>query len=233
MAQPPDISETFVREVDENLRRDQLRDIAKKYAGWAIALVILFLAASGGFIYWQDRQKKQSEKAVEQLAQIYTAIGKGQIGSAPKQLDDLSDEHAKAVRASAQFGRAAVAIQQGDLKLATDKFRALANDTSLPKPFRDLALIRQTSLEFDSLKPEEVIARMQPLAAKPGMPWFGSAGELTAMALLKQGQTARAGHLFSQIAHDQQAPEELRGRAVQMASTLGVDASDALPQPAQ
>jgi hypothetical protein len=74
---------------------------------------------------------------------------------------------------------------------------------------------------------------MQPLAAKPGTPWFGSAAELTGMALIKQGQTARAGQLFAQIAHDKQAPDSLRGRAVQIASTLGVDASDALPQPAQ
>ena len=232
MAQPPDISETFVREVDENLRRDRLQETAKKYAGWIVGAVILFIAASGGFIYWQDYKQKQSAKAVEQLAQIYTDIAKGRIESAPGRLDALSDERAKAVRASAEFGRAAVAIEQNDLKLATAKFRALAADTSLPKPFRDLALIRQTELEFDSLKPEDVIARMQPLA-QPGTPWFGSAAELTAMALIKQGKSAEAGRLFAKIAYDRNAPESVRGRAVQIASTLGVDASNALPQPAQ
>ena len=232
MAQPPDITDTFVREVGENLRRDQLRDVSKKYAGWLIVAVVLFLAASGGYLYWQDYQKKQSEKAVEQLAQIYSDIGKGQIAAAGPRLEALTDAHGKAVRASAKFGRAAVALEQNDPKLATARFRALANDKSLPKPFRDLALIRQTSLEFDSLRPEEVIARMQPLA-KPGTPWFGSAAELTAMALIKQGKNAEAGRLFGAIARDQQAPEALRGRAVQIASTLGVDASNALPQPAQ
>ncbi|HEX6742028.1 MAG TPA: tetratricopeptide repeat protein [Sphingomicrobium sp.] len=232
MAQPPDISETFVREVDENLRRDQLRDLSKKYAGWLIAAVVLFLAAAGGFIYWQDYKKKQAEKAVEELAEIYTGIGKGDIASAPKRLDALSDARAKAVRASAEFGRAAVAIEQNDIKLATAKFRALAGDKSLPKPFRDLALIRQTALEFDSLKPEQVIARMAPLT-KPGTPWYGSAAEMTAMARIKQGNTAEAGRLFAAIAADQQVPEELRGRALQIASTLGVEAGNALPRPAQ
>jgi hypothetical protein len=52
LAQPPDITDTFFREVDENLRRDNLRDFAQKYAGWLIAAVVLFLAASGGWIYW-------------------------------------------------------------------------------------------------------------------------------------------------------------------------------------
>ena len=46
MAQPPDINETFLREVDENLRRDQLQDFFKAYGGWLIAGVVLFLVAS-------------------------------------------------------------------------------------------------------------------------------------------------------------------------------------------
>jgi hypothetical protein len=232
LAQPPDISDTFVREVDENLRRDQLRDVAKKYAGWMIGAVLLFLVASGGWIYWQNYQAKQSEKAVDELAQIYTAIGKGQVKAAPAQLDALSNDRSKAVRASALFGRAAVAVQQNDLKLAIAKYSAIAADTSLPAPFRDLATIRQTSLEFDSLKPEQVIARLDPLA-KPGNPWFGSAGEMTAMAMIKQGKRAEAGHLFAAIAGDKQVPDSLRARAVQMASTLGVDATSAMPQAAQ
>ena len=232
MAQPPDISETFVREVDENLRRDRLRDAARKYSGWLIAAVVLFLGASGGYIYWQDYQRKQNEKAVEQLAQVFTEVSKGQTQTAPARLDTLSKDHSKAVRASAGFGRAAIALEQNDPKLAIAKFRGMAEDTSLPRPFRDLALIRQTALEFDSLKPEEVIARMQPLT-KPGTPWFGSAGELTAMALIKQGKKAEAGRLFAAIARDEQAPETLRGRAVQMASSLGVDVSNVMPKPAQ
>jgi hypothetical protein len=232
LAQPPDISDTFVREVDENLRRDRLRDTAKKYSGWIIAAVVLFLAASGGYIYWQDYQRKQNEKAVEQLAQVFTDISKGQVQTAPARLDTLSKDRSKAVRATAGFGRAAIALEQNDPKLAIGKFRDMAGDKSLPKPFRDLALIRQTALEFDSLKPDEVIARMQPLT-KPGTPWFGSAGELTAMALIKQGKKAEAGRLFAAIARDERAPETLRGRAVQMASSLGVDVSNVMPKPAQ
>ena len=232
MAQPPDITETFVREVDENLRRDRLRDSAKKYSGWLIAFVVLFLAASGGWIFWQDYRAKQSEKAVDDLAQVYTAIAKGQIGTAPGQLDTLSKDHSKGVRASAMFGRAAVAVQQDNTKLAIDKYREIAADTSLPAPFRDLATIRQTALEFDSLKPDQVIARLAPLA-KPGNPWFGSAGEMTGMALIKQGKNAEAGRLFGAIAKDKQVPDSLRARSVQIASSLGVDTSSAMPQAAQ
>ena len=231
MAQPPDISETFVREVDENLRRDQMQDLVKKNLNWIIAAVVLFLAASGGFIWWQNYQEKKNQEAVEQFAQVFTDIQKGQMQTAPARLDKLSDAHSKAVRAAAGFGRAAVALEQNDPKLALAKFKAMAEDSSLPKPFRDLALIRQTSMEFDTLKPDVVISRMEPFT-KPGSPWYGSAGELTAMAKIKQGKSAEAGRLFAAIARDENSPDNIRGRAIQMASSLGVDVSNIAPQAA-
>ena len=229
MAQPPDtINETFLREVDENLRRDQLRDFAQKHGSWIIAGLILFLAACGGWIYWQHYQVQRSEKQVEELAQIYTDIGAGRVGNAPQKLDALAKSGKKGVRASALFTRAALAIQQNDLKLATATYKEIAGDGSLPKPYRDAALIRQTALEFDSMKPDAVVARLEPLA-KPGNPWFTSAGEMTAMALIKQGKKQEAGRLFAAIAKDTNAPEAARARSVQIAGSLGVDAG---PPPA-
>jgi len=224
LAQPPDtINETFLREVDENLRRDQLSDFAKRHGRWLIAGVILFLAASGGWIYWQQYQVQRSEKQVEELAQVYTDIGNNKVSAAPQKLDALSESGKKGVRASALFARAALALQQNDHKLAIAKYKEIASESGLPQASRDAALIRQTALEFDNIKPEEVIARLAPLA-KPGNPWFASAGEMTGMALVKQGKKQEAGRLFAAIAKDKTVPEGNRARSVQLASSLGVDA---------
>lgn len=232
MAQPPNITDTFLREVDENLRRDRLRDFGKKYGSWLIVAVILFLVASGGWIYWQHRQQMREQAQVEQLADIFQRLGASNSKGVAEQLDQLSKDGDGAVRASALVTRAVMAIEQNDLKLATDKFREVANDGDLPKPYRDLALIRQTALEFDKLKPEEVISRLEPLA-KPGNPWFGTAGEMTAAAKIKQGKKQDAAQLYAAIAKDKTVPDAIRARSVQLAASLGVDASAALEAPAQ
>lgn len=232
MAQPPDITETFVREVDENLRRDQMQHFFKAYGSWLIAAVVLLLAASGGFIWWKQHQVRQSQTQVEKLAQIYKDIGSGNTSQSPQQLDELSKTGSKAVRASALFARAALALQQNDVKLATGTYKTIANDDGLPDPYRHAALIRQTALEYDQLKPEEVITRLQPLA-KPGEPWFGTAGEMTALSMIKQGRKQEAGQMFAAIAKDKSVPETIRGRATQLASSLGVDVSAALQTQAQ
>ncbi len=230
MAQTPDINETFLREVDENLRRDRLRDFAKKNGPLLIAAVVLFLAASGGAIWWQQHKVQRSEQQVEQLTDTYRAIAAGKpTASTTAQLDKLSESGSKAVRASALFTRAVTALEQNDTKLATAKFREIATDDGLPRPYRDLALIRQTALEFDQIPPQDVVSRLQPLA-KAGEPWFGTAAEMTGMALIKQGKKNEAGQLFAAIAKDKDVPDSTRQRAIQIASSLGVDASSALPQ---
>jgi hypothetical protein len=227
LAQPPDAGETFLREVDENLRRDQMRDFFKAYGNWLIAGVVLFLAASGGLIWWRQHPVQKSEAEVEQLSGVYTDIGAGKTTQAKQKLDELSDSGSKAVRASARFARAALAIQQGDTKTATETYKSIAAESGLPQPYRDAALVRQTALEFDRLQPQEVIARLAPLA-KPGEPWFGSAGEMTALALAKQGKRAEAGQLFATIAKDTTVPSSIRNRATQLAASFGIDVSAAL-----
>ena len=233
MAQPPDtINETFLREVDENLRRDQMRDFAKKYGNWLIAAIILFLAASGGYIWWQQHQVKRSEAQVEQVSTIYQDIAGGKSAKAPQQLDELAKSGNKAVRASALFTSAALALEKNDNKLAIAKYREISGDGGFPQSYRDVALIRQTALEFDQIKPDEVISRMSTFA-KPGNPWFGTAGEMTALAMIKKGKRDQAGRLFAAIAKDKTVPDAIRARSVQIAGSLGVDASSALDSLAQ
>jgi hypothetical protein len=228
LALPTDSSDTFLREVDENLRRDQARDFAKHYGSWVMAAVVLFLGAVGGWLYWQNQQREKAAERSVELSQVFTDIGQGRLQTVPQRLDRIAAEGGDVTRATALLTRAAVALEQNDRKTAIETYRKVHQDEGLPEPYRDLALVRVTALEFDSIKPEEVVARLEPLS-KAGNPWFGSAGELTAMAYLKQGKSREAGQLFAAIAADRQVPESIRARAVQIAGTLGVDASASLP----
>jgi hypothetical protein len=232
LAQPPDTTDTFVKEVDENLRRDRLRDFFRDNGGWIAAGVVLFLVISGGIIWYQQHRQQRAEAQVEQLAQIYKDIGVGNTAKVPQQLEDLSHSGSKAVRASALFTRAAFALQQNDQKLALASYKAIRDDSSLPDSYRDAALVRETALEFDQLQPQQVIAQLEPLA-KPGNPWFGSAGEMTALALIKQGKSREAGQLFATLAKDKDLPDGVRNRSLQIAGSLGADASAAIGPQAQ
>jgi hypothetical protein len=228
LALPTDPAEAFVREVDENLRRDQMADMAKSYGKWIIAAIILFLAAVGGYLYWQQRQQEQAIADSEAMSTALDKIASGDVKDAQAALTPLGESSNDVIEASALLGRAAVALRQNDRKTATDLYKQVADNSGLPQPYRDLATVRGTMTEFDSLKPDEVIARLAPLS-QPGNPFFGTAGEMTGMALLAKGDRAGAGQLFAKIAADKQVPESIRSRAVQIAGSLGVDATASMP----
>src|SRR5688500_15691323 len=114
--------------------------MAKKY-GWLLGVaLVLFLAAVGGWLYWQDRQRAEAAEASEVLAQIYADIGAGKLANVPQRLDTLAGNGKGAVRATALFTRAAVALDQNDRAAAIAKYREIANDDDLAEPYRNLAL---------------------------------------------------------------------------------------------
>lgn len=228
MANPTDPADQFVREVDENLRRDQMRDMAQAYGKWIVAAAILFLLAIGGYLYWQNRQRAQSAEQSEQMSAALDKAESGNVKGAVTDLAPIGESSSDVNRASAKLAQAALALRQNDRKTAIAIYKELAADDGLPDAYRDLATLRGTMTEYDSLKPDEVIARLSPLA-EAGKPFFGTAGELVGLAMLAKGDRAGAGQMFARISADPQVPQSIRARAVQLAGSLGVDASASLP----
>jgi hypothetical protein len=214
--------EVLLREVDEAMRKDQFGSAAKRY-GWLIGGgVVMMLAAFGGYLFWQDRREGQLEQASDTLVTTLDKLEAGQIEQAESDLAALTDG-SSATAVSAKMARAGIALRDNRRAAAVALFDEVAADTDAPQPYRDLATIRSVAAQFEQTDPQAVIDRLKPLAT-PGNPWFGSAGELVAMAYLKQGKQNLAGPLFAAIAKDEDVPQTLRSRTRQMAGLLGFDA---------
>ena len=215
--------DVLLREVDEAVRQDEATEFAKRYGKSIIALVVLALAAFAAWLWWKDHREEQLEKGSEQFIQALDQLEAGRTKLAEAGLDKIAQDGTPAAAAGAKLLQAGQAVAKGDNARATTMLFALADDKDAPQAYRDLAAIRGIAASFDTMKPDEVITRLKPLA-KPGNPWFGSAGELVAMAYLKQGKNDLAGPLFAAIAKDEDAPKSMRSRARQMAGVLGYDA---------
>lgn len=221
--QDPKAHESFFREVDEELRLERFSGFWRRYGRWMLLGLLLLLAAIAAVIWWQGKQEREAGERGERMVQIFRDIQGGRTQGVDARLDALAKEGSPGYRAAALLTKADLAVQSGNEAAAVAGFKSVAEDGDLPEPYRNLGLIRQTAMEFDRLPPQEVIRRLQPLA-QPGNPWFGSAGEMVAVAHLKQNQPQRAAPIFAAISKDQTVPESLRSRAVQMAGALGVDA---------
>jgi hypothetical protein len=222
--------DAFLREVDDALREDSVMTAIRRYGKQTAVGLAVGLAALGGYLYWNHQVEAQAATRAEQLTIALDAVDAGRTDLATKKLDPIAAENKGASGTIAKLVEAGLLTQQGKGKDAAVRYGAIANDADVAQPYRDFATVRQVALSFDSLKPEEIVAKLKPLAA-PGGAWFGPAGELLGMAYLKQGRKDLAAPLFGAIAKDKTQSESLRARSRQIAGLLGFDAVDDIAQP--
>ena len=225
---PPDSDEAFLREVDEGVRRDQVLSLWQRYGKLGIAILVLFLAAVAAGLWWRDSQEKQAGIAGENFNQALTKLEVGDTATARPLLDTLAKDGPKGYRPLAQMMQAADAVGVGDIAKATGLLDAVAADTAQPQPLRDAAVIKSVRLNYDALPAATVVARLKPFAV-PGNPWFGIAGEMTALAHVKAGKPEMAKPLLVAVVRDTSLPGSLRNRAVQLALSLGVETTALRP----
>lgn len=221
MALTPAQNDALIREINEAVRQDDLLTFWKRFGLWVAGAVILGLAVFGGWLLWQDQQRKAADAAGERYSALLASAQTGKLDESI--YGELEKADQPGYRGAAQLIRAATLAKSGNGSAAALAYSQVAADQDLPQPFRDLALIRQTAVEFDKLPPQGVIDRLRPLA-QAGNPWFGSAGEMTALAYLKLGKLQQAGAMFASLATTPDVPRTIQTRAVEMASGLGVDA---------
>lgn len=217
--------DVLLREVDEAVRQDELSNFAANYGKPLIAAIVLGLAGFGGYLYWDGQQEVGMESNSERLVAALDQIEAGNLASGSAALDPLIAQGNPGAQAAARMLQAGIAQERGNAKEASRLFAAVAADASAPPAMRDVATIREVTAAYDVMKPADVIARLKPLAV-PGKPFFGSAGELVAMAYLDLNKPKEAGAMFASIARDENVPEGLRSRSRQMAGLFGVDAID-------
>lgn len=215
--------DVLLREVDEAVRQDQFANFASTYGKALVGALVLGLAAFGGYLYWEKQNEADLEARSETLVGALDQVEAGNLDTGSTTLDPLLSDKEAGIRTAAKMLKGGIAMEQGKTQQAAELFAAVAADGDAPQMMRDLATIREIAATYDSRKPEDVIARLKAFAI-PGHAFFGSAGEMVAMAYLEQGKRAEAGTLFAAIAKDEKVPDGLRSRSRQMAGLLGVDA---------
>lgn len=225
MAVTPNTDEAFLREVDEELRRDRLVRYWHSYGRLTLILVVVALVAFGGFLYWTHARNAAREAEAVRMQDAIDALTGSNAAKAKAPVDSLAASSTPGNRGIARMIQADTLLRANDVKGAAAKFGEVANDSSIGKPIRDLALIRQTNAEYDTLAPQAVIDRLKPLTAKDS-PWIGSAGEMVALAYLRLNKPQDARAMFKTIADSDDVPDSIRQRAVQMGNVLDQGTTD-------
>jgi hypothetical protein len=205
----PDVSDIF-QEVDEEVRREQLKKLWDRYGVYFIALAVLIVAGVAG---WRGYDFWQSKKAAEFGAQFNAAAilsEQGKHDEAEKAFARIASEGTSGYRVLARM-REAAELAERDPKAAVAAYDDLAASAATGQPLQDLAALRAGMILIDSAPLTEMTRRLEPLAAA-GAPFRHSARELLAFAAWKAGDTAALRKWSQLVRDDAETPASLRSR---------------------
>jgi hypothetical protein len=199
------------REIDEELRREKFERLWQRHGTLIVVLVVLALAAFGGWRYYMWQKASSAEASGVTFEQAISLSKAGKAKEADALFDKLAASGSGGYRILASF-RSAADRAQSDKPGAVKAFDALAADANLPQVLRDLARIRAATLQVDSASYQDMASRVEGLASAGGA-WRNSARELMGLVSYRTGELESAGKWFDQIVVDREAPPSQRQRA--------------------
>jgi len=197
-------------EVDEEVRREQLKRLWDRYSIFLIAGAVLIVLGIAG---WRGYEYYVGKKAAEAGAQFETALAlveEGKQAEAEAAFDKIAADAPEGYRVLARF-RAAASLATTKQADAVKAFDALAGDSTLGPLWQDLAGVRAGMLLVDTAPLADLQKRLDPLA-ESGRPYRHSARELLALSAWKNNDAAAAKRYIDMIAGDAETPSGTRQR---------------------
>ena len=211
------MSELF-DEVDEEVRREQLKKLWDKYSIFIIAGALLIIAGVGG---WRGYQYFEAKKAAEAGAAFDKAVELSEANKhteAEAAFNDLAAKAPSGYRMLARL-RAAAEVASHDPKAAAKLYDDIAADRSIGTEQQDLARVRAAGLLVDSAAYSEMLQRLES-STGPQATFRHTARELLALSAWRANDTAAARKWLDLIANDGETPPSLRSRAEALQALL-------------
>jgi hypothetical protein len=229
--------ESFFREVNEEIRQDRTRQIWARYGRVIIALAVLAVVATAGYVAWREYSISQANQSGDRFISALDLAATGKPDEALAAFDVMASDGHGVYRDLARMRAATLREKQGAKADAVAAFDAVAGDSQAPKPIRDMAAIRAAYILVDTGSLDDVSQRVVQLSGDD-QALRHPAREVLGLAAWKAGDADDAKRYFGQVRDDQGTPSGIAIRARLMldlieagSRPIAVDAS-AAPAPA-
>ncbi|QBF33259.1 tetratricopeptide repeat protein [Thalassococcus sp. S3] len=209
-------SDSFIDEVTEEVRRDRLFGLLKRY-GWIAVVAILGIVGAAA---WSEYQKAQDLRAAQELGDaLIAAVDTDSVEDRATALADVEPDSTGG-KAIASFLTAAAHADAGETDAAVDLLNQIASTGDLPQIYRQIATFKALALQAETLPPADRRLQLEALA-QPGAPLRLLAQEQLALIDVEEGDAPAAIEKFQAILEDAEATSDLQQRARQAIVALG------------
>lgn len=205
-------NDSFIREVNEELRSDQMKSVWTRFGIVIVGVAVLIVVGTVGKVgydYWHETSASQSGDI---FLEALNLARENKTDEALSALTGLEKDGYGAYPVLARMRSATLLAEKGDQAGAIQAFRAIGTDAKLPQAMRDAARLRAAYLLVDTGSYEDVSAEVEVLAV-PQNGLRHSAREALGLAAYKAGDFAKARDWFQLISDDTETPRNLANRA--------------------
>lgn len=206
------------REVDEDLRQENLHKLWKKYGKFLLAFALAIVLGTAAYVGWKQRAQQARLTDSAAYSDAITLIDKDPA-KAQEMLLALAKEDGDGYGLLARFRGAAVMLKQGQREDALTQYDALSKDTRLEDAYRSLANILWALTQLDGGNADAALMRVKDMTAAAN-PYHFSALEISALASLQLGDAKQAKTFLTLLADDPNTPAAARARATELLAAL-------------
>ena len=223
-------------EVDEEIRGDQRRRVARRGAAAALALAVVLLAVVGGWQLWRWRELQASRAvagrflaAMQQADGATPAAREADRAAAAASFAEIARTGPEGYRVLARLREAGLRAAGGDNAAARALWDQVSADQGASALLRDYASLLWAENQVDDGDPAAVQARLAPLLA-PENAWRPLAEEAQALVQLRSEHDPEGRATLRRLAGDVSAPNGVRQRATVVLQALGEPAPPGAPR---
>lgn len=208
-------------EVDEEVRREQLKKLWDRYSIYLIALAVLIVAAIGGWRGYEYWVAKKAAAAGADFEAAMTLSDEGKQAEAEAAFAKVATEAPAGYRILARM-RAASVLAQSKPADAVKAYDELSADASLGTTWQDLAAVRAGMLLVDTAPLADMRRRLDQVA-EPTRSFRHTARELLALSAWRNHDFTAARKYLDMIAGDADSPIGVRARADVLSALITAD----------
>lgn len=212
-------SEEFIREVEEDLRREQMLRLWQRYGGAVLVAALLVVAGTAGKVFWDHRQAQIRAAEAQQFAEAQRTLTAGRQADAATQFATIAAEGHTGFAELARLKEAEARAAAGDQPGAGTALTELAGRASDPI-LRDLATLILVERELADKDPAELKRTLEPLAA-PEAPLRNQARELQALVAIRAGSLDEARQILGELTQEAGITPTQQRRAAELLQAIG------------
>jgi hypothetical protein len=211
-------TDSFIDEVTEEVRRDRLFGLMKRYGWIGIAAVVAIVGGSAGY----EWNKARNDAAAQSYGDAVLAAMSADDAARAADLAAISASTAGQI-AVRDLLQASELVRENDRAGAVALLLGIAAQSELPPSMRDLAELKAATIAGPDEMTVEARKAIFDRLAVPGNGYRALAMEGQALALLAAGDEEAAIGILNQILQEPNVTAGLRRRAGEVLVTLGAD----------